>query len=216
MERDTFLKELQHLPYFSIDSYLQLSGIDNRSTAAMQMSRWEKRGHIVRIKRGLYMTAAFRLRHVSEEGFLPMVSAIIQPLSYTSTHFELQAHGVLTDVTHPITAITIKATSEISNALGDFLYHHIKSDLYRGFAAFDYHGVPTYRATLAKALFDYLYLRPLPREIRRKSDLAEELRLNLDIFSTEERERFSQQVAESDSTKMRDVLRVFQETIWRH
>jgi predicted transcriptional regulator of viral defense system len=222
MDKETLLKEFQKkafrpLPYFSLDSYMQLAGSENRRSAAVQLSRWEKRGHIIRLKKGLYMTADFRDRHISEPGFLPMVSAIIQPQSYTSTTFELQAHGILTEITYPVTAVSFKRTVEISNALGDFLYQKIKPELYMGFDTFEYFGVPTHRATLAKALFDLLYLRPIPRESRtRNSDLAEELRLNLAEVPGQDREQFAGYVEQSDSEKMRDILDNFRAYIWRH
>lgn len=216
MNRETILEAFETLPYFSLDSYMQVAGVESRASAANQLSRWEAGGHIIRLKRGLYMTAAFHMRHVSEPGFLPMVSAIIQPQSYTSTTFELQHHGILTEITHPVTAVTPKKKTEIANALGDFLYQHIKPELYTGFGVHEYHGVPTYRAPLAKALFDYLYLRPIAREYRRKSvDLAEEMRLNLGSVPAQDRERFAQFVEQSRSPKMADILSNFEATVWR-
>ncbi len=216
MDRETLLKAFHPLPYFSLDSYMQLAD-EKRTSATVQLSRWERSGHIVRLKRGIYMTADFRNRHVSEPGFLPMVSAVIQPQSYTSTTFELQAHGILTEITYPVTAVCFKRTYEVANSLGDFLYQKIKPELYKGFDTFEYFGVPTHRATLAKALFDTLYLRPIPRESRtRSSDLAEELRLNLAEVSDQDREQFADYVEQSDSEKMRDILDNFRANVWRH
>ncbi len=52
------------------------------------------------------------------------------------------------------------------------------------------YGVPYAQASVAKALFDYLYLRPLPADLDpRHYNLAEELRLNLDELTPEERGR---------------------------
>jgi hypothetical protein len=43
------------------------------------------------------------------------------------------------------------------------------------------YGVPYAQASAAKALFDYLYLRPLPAVLEpQRYNLVEDLRLNLD------------------------------------
>lgn len=105
--------------------------------------------------------------------------------------------------------------------LGSFSYRHIQPDLYWGFQLKQAYGVTYAEASVAKALFDYLYLRPLPADVSPQHyDLAEELRLNLDEFTAAERHTFADIVSKSDSirkggAKMRRILSNLEAHIWR-
>jgi hypothetical protein len=69
---------------------------------------------------------------------------------------------------------------------------------------------------LSKALFDYLYFRPLRRAILTTNyDLAEDLRLNLDEFSGQDREEFAGYILASRSPKMDHILENLKRTIWQ-
>lgn len=212
------LKGLASLPYFTIESYKQIAGIDNErsQTARIQLARWHEAGHVLRIKRGMYMARSFYDRHSADADFPAAVSAILIPQSYLSSIFVLQRAGILTEATFPITAVTMKNTRTITNDIGTFTYQHVNGRFYHGFSQHAYHGIIFFQASLAKALFDYLYLRPLSSIERRLSfNLAEELRFNLASFPYEARASFEVLVAQSDSPKMHDVLKNFQTHIWR-
>ena len=209
---------LAQLPYFTLESYKQLAGISNgrAQTARTQLVRWHRAGKVLRVKRGVYMAQDFYERHGQDADFPAAVSAIINPLSYVSTVYVLQKHALLTEVTYPVTAITPRNTRTIENDLGTFTYQHVAEALYHGFEPHAYFGVSFYEATLAKALFDYLYLRPLSQLARRKSfDLAGELRLNLDEFPEQARHEFAEWVEESGVPKMEAVLANFEEHVWQ-
>lgn len=155
-------------------------------------------------------------RHSQEPAFMAMVSAILTPLSYLSLEYVLQLHGVLTEVTYPITAVTIKNTHTISNPLGDFVYRHLKPDFYRGYSISEIFGISYAIATPAKALFDYLYLRPLPIFFDPAAfDLAEELRLNISSFTQPERHEFREYVIASEKAKMIRILQNLENTVWQ-
>jgi hypothetical protein len=98
----------------------------------------------------------------------------------------------------------------IENKMGTFTYRNIKQTLYNGFIILQYMGIPFSQATVAKALFDYLYLRPSP-----SYDLAEDLRLNLDDRSQDEQDEFAEIVATSKSRKMDQVLHHLRKTVWQ-
>jgi hypothetical protein len=162
------------------------------------------------------MTRHFYEQHRADYLFSGTISAILLPQSYLSLEYILQQHNLLTEVTYPITCITAKNTRRIVNSIGTFWYRHIRADLYRGFTITDYFGIRIAQASVAKALFDYLYLRPLPVTYRNpKIDLAEELRLNLDEFSLKDREEFSRFVEESQSRKLMDILNNFRSNVWQ-
>jgi hypothetical protein len=221
--RHTILSAFERLPYFTIEGFRQFAGDDVVDDAHVRTAlyRWVKAGHLIALKKGVYMHRRFYEQHRQDAAFAPVVSAILLPQSYLSLEYVLQQHGILTDITFPVTAITIKNTRTILNSLGTFVYRHIQPQLYCGFQILEAYGVPYAQASAAKALSDYLYLRPLPADLEpRRYNLAEELRLNLDEFTRDEREEFVGYVIKSETTrkggaKMRRILNNLEVHVWR-
>jgi len=217
--KTTILSALDSFPYFTIEAVKQLLGDESAAAGTIQTAlyRWMKAGHIIQLKKGVYMTLRFFERHRADADFAPMVSVILIPQSYLSLEYILQRNGVLTEITYPVSAVTRKQTRVFENQLGTFTYRNIKADLYEGFTFAEYQGIPFARATAAKALFDFFYFRPW--KINRPSDdfsLAEELRLNLEDFSETDRDEFARFVELSKSRKMDRILSSLRKTVWRH
>lgn len=206
---------LESLPYFTIEAVKQLG--EDKDTAPdtirTALYRWMKTGRVIQIKKGIYTTRRF----YEDENFSMAISAIIMPQSYVSLEFILQRNAILTDITYPISAITTKNTRTIENALGTFSYRHIKDELYQGYSISNYFGILFAQASVTKALFDYLYLRPNIGNFSSSShNLAEDLRLNLDEFSASNQEEFATYVESSKSSKMNRILENLRSTVWQH
>jgi predicted transcriptional regulator of viral defense system len=221
--RYTILSAFERLPYFTIEGFRQIAGnaaVDD-AHARTALYRWVKAGHLIALKKGVYMHRRFYELHRQDAAFAPAVSTILLPQSYISLEYVLQQHGILTEITYPVTAITIKNTRTITNALGTFVYRHIQPELYFGFQIMEAYVVPYAQASTAKALFDYLYLRPLPANLEpQRYNLAEDLRLNFEEFTREEREEFAGYVLKSETirkggAKMRHVLNNLEVHVWR-
>ena len=217
MKIDT-LKLFDNIPYFTISGFkevLQAEEADSQRIRAI-LSRWAKMGHIIRLKKGVYMTRRFYERNRNYASFTPAISSIILQQSYLSLEYILQHANILTEITYLVTALTLKNTKEIKNDLGTFVYRHIKLPLYTGFTQENFFGVIFNRASVAKALFDYFYFRPLPRNLRsHKINLAEELRLNLDELPPKTREEFEKYIIISNSPKMNFIYENLREKIWQ-
>jgi predicted transcriptional regulator of viral defense system len=221
--RYKILSAFERLPYFTIEGFRQIAGGDavDDAHARTALYRWVKVGHLIALKRGVYMHRRFYELHRQDAAFAPAVSAILLPQSYLSLEYVLQQHGILTEITYPVTAITIKNTRTILNSLGTFVYRHIQPDIYFGFQIMEAYGVPYSQASVAKALFDYLYLRPLPADLEpQRYNLTEELRLNLEEFTREERDEFAGYVLKSETirkggAKMRRILNNLEVHVWR-
>jgi hypothetical protein len=220
--RHTILSPFENLPYFTIAGFRQIAGneVADDAHARVALYRWVKAGHLIALKKGIYMHHRFYERHRQEAAFSPMVSAILLPQSYLSLEYVLQLHNILTEVTYPVTAITMKNTRTITNLLGVFSYRHVQAGLYQGFSVVEAFGVPYAIASKAKALFDYLYLRPLLGALSH-DNLAEDLRLNLEDFTFEEQEEYAGYIQHIDDIKMRGVKmrRVMQNLehfVWQH
>lgn len=214
--RSELLKPFEGMPYFTIEGFRQIAGMNSPDQVVRNsLYRWVKAGHLLQLKKGVYMTRRFYEQHRGDYLFSAAVSAILIPQSYVSLEFILQRHNLLTEVTYPITCVTLKVTRRIVNEIGTYWYRNIRPDLYRGFTITEYFGIRVAQATLGKALFDYLYLRPLPAAYRSmKLNLAEELRLNLEELSRADRDEFSKFVEESQSRKMHYILDNFRSKVW--
>jgi len=209
------LRPFEGIPYFTLEGFKQFTKRDTSDSVRVLLHRWAKAGHIFQLKKGVYMTRRFYEQHRADYLFSAAVSAILIPQSYLSLEFILQQHNLLTEVTYPITCITTKNTRRIVNSIGTFWYRNIRDDLYRGFTITEYFGIRFAQASVAKALFDYLYLRPLPASYRSpKINLTEELRLNLDELTATDRKEFSRFVEVSQSRKLMDILNNFRSNVW--
>ncbi len=206
----------ENIPYFTIEGFRQVSGIETPHTVRMLLHRWSQAGHILALKRGVYMTRRFYEQHRQDNDFAAAVSAILVPQSYLSLEFVLQEYNLLTEITYPVTCVTTGNTRTITNPIGVFWYRNLRADLYHGFGISEAMGIRYGRASLAKALFDYLYLRPIPASYRAAPfNLADELRLNLDEVDDDTRAEFATQVAASGSQKMKAILDNFRSTVWQ-
>ena len=213
------LSSLESFPYFTIEAVKQLFGDESVAAGTIQTAlyRWMKAGQIIQLKKGVYMTRRFFEQHRADADFSPMVSAILIPQSYLSLEFILQRNAILTEMTYPVTAVTLKQTRVFENKLGTFTYRNIKADLYQGFIFSEYMGIPIAQATVSKALFDFLYLRSWKGSKRLASyNLAEDLRLNLEDFSESNQVEFETFVEISNSKKMDQILKNLRKTVWRH
>jgi len=212
------LSSLESFPYFTIETVKQLLGDESVAAGTIQTAlyRWMKAGQIIQLKKGVYMTRRFFEQHRADADFAPMVSTILIPQSYLSLEYILQRNALLTEITYPVTAVTLKQTRVFENKLGTFTYRNIKADVYQGFIFSEYMGIPTAQATVAKALFDFLYLRPWKGSKRLAGyDLVEDLRLNLEDFSENDQVEFSTFVEISKSKKMDQILKNLRKTVWR-
>lgn len=92
---------------------------------------------------------------------------------------------MLTESTFGLTAVTLKPGPTIVNKIGTFTYRNIKKELFTGYISSYFQGSAVLIATRAKALFDFLYFKsPTLSEQNEKRNLVEELRLNLDTYTS--------------------------------
>ncbi len=118
-----------------------------------QLSLWVKKGHLVRLKNGLY---AFRreMEKVQGEG---VAFLLCQP-SYLSLESALAWYGFIPEIVYAYTSVTARITRTFENAWGRFIYRHVKSDLFWGYVEMRTEQGPYLLAEPEKALLDYFYL----------------------------------------------------------
>ena len=133
--------------------------------------------------------------------YLEFLACTLYAPSYLSMEYVLHEHGMLTDMPVALTSATKKKTASVSNSLGTFRYHTLHDNLYDGYGLTKVGEFSIAKATKAKALFDYLYLR---KHIIFNKESFDELRLNLENFADDTKE-FARYVTNEGSIKIKTI-----------
>lgn len=197
------IKLLEDLPYFTLNDVLSIE--TNKTYLKILFSRYKKSGKIIRLKRGFYTTSKYinNLKIMGRySSYLEFLSYILYQPSYLSLEYILYEHNILTEMPVNFTSVAINKTTTLSNNLGTFVYRKIKKDLFYGFNINKDCDLIIYKATKAKALFDFLYLRKrmLPDE-----KAIMELRLNLNDFDRKDIKEFKRYVKNENTLKMKFI-----------
>ena len=193
---------MEQLPYFNKITLGEILGKKGEN-----LNYWIKRllekGEIIALKKGLYVSRLYLLSLKKnpdlKEKYLEYLANIIRYPSYISLEYALAKYGAIPEGVYTVTSVTLKSTRVFRNELGRFTYRNIKNELFGGFEILDFDGNRIKFASKGKALFDFLYYKKLGE--------LEELRINWDIFNTQDREGFKKIVILSGSAKMRKVLK---------
>lgn len=143
-----------NLPIFTLAQALRLMPQNKRRYLNLQLSRWVKRGELLRLKRGVYQWPDRPVEEI-------VISNFLYEPSYVSLETALNLFGVIPDVPAEVTAVTTKRPRQYQTPVGTYSYSKLKIDLYFGYnLVADQASDFTYRlASPEKALLDYLYIR---------------------------------------------------------
>lgn len=194
---------VKKLPYFSLEN---LRGIEsNKTYLRILFSRYRQMGKLTRLKKGLYTTQEYlegtQKMHLYSS-YLEFLANILTSPSYLSLDYVLYQHHLLSELPINFTSITNRKTIAYSNSLGNFFYHKIKEGLFCGFEIIEEGDFRILKATKAKALFDFLYLR---KNLLMDKSAAEELRLNLNNFGKDDFGEFKKYLQMADLKRMREI-----------
>lgn len=154
MDYQQFKNSVLHLPLIlSKDLEREQS---NKQTIRNQLRRWQAKGLIIKLKKGMY------LLNVNDRKINPSKQFIANQLympSYVSLEYALNFYDLIPERVSEITSITTKKTVRFVNDCGAFNYQHIKPQAFRGFKmAKDEVGLTFFIAEPEKAVIDFLYL----------------------------------------------------------
>ncbi|MBU3925368.1 hypothetical protein KKB43_03020 [Patescibacteria group bacterium] len=198
---------VKSLPYFGFDN---LAGIEkNRVYLKILFYRYKKAGKLIGLKKGVYVSREYidKIEKSGTVGFYAeFIANILYIPSYLSLEYVLYEHNILTEIPVNITSISKNKTARFSNEFGNFLYHKIKSDLFTGFTIVKKGDFIIFKATKAKALFDFLYFRK-NLIMDRKAFL--ELRLNLENLNKKDLSELKKYINIEGSKKMKEILSYF-------
>jgi predicted transcriptional regulator of viral defense system len=192
---------LNTLPYFSTKTMRQLGKQFELKNATVDTytSRFLKRGNIIQLKKGLYVSTDFFNKNRGDISYIFYLANILRTPSYVSSWTALQYYNLTTESIFTTTSITPKVTRTYKTKAGVFTYQSIKKELFSGFSLvygssnspvgkFDF-----FIASPAKALFDLLYFKTHQfRGMRFKGIkiLVEEMRIDIEEMDKKDRLAF--------------------------
>ena len=192
--KKNLLAQLKPLPHFNKSTVYQLGkqlGLKD-STVNTYISRFLKYREILRLKKGLYVSADFFEKNRTDISYSFYLANIIRAPSYVSSWTALQYYDLATESIHSVTSVTPKVTRDYQTKAGRFAYQSIKKNLFADFflvkGKFNF-----YIASPSKALFDLLYFRTRQfRGIKMENTkaLIEDLRIDIDEMDKKERKKF--------------------------
>ncbi len=174
METTENIKNLPFLSKVAIANYYN----KNSNTLRNLISYWKKTNSLIQLKRGFFVFSSFLEKSDNALYYPRFIATKMMEPSYLSKEFILQDYQMMTDVVYNYSLITTKKTTSISNKFGTFNYQSIKKDLFIGFTEELYGDMKWYKATKAKALFDYIYFNQNKFQKISQEEL-QSLRLNL-------------------------------------
>lgn len=136
-----------------------------------------KKGHIVRVKKGIYVWSdALARRPYSKE----LIANMIYGPSYVSCHYALSFYGMIPERVETVTSVTNKRNKSFSTPIGDFSYRYIRPAVYTcGIELFEGEDQRSFLiASREKALLDTLYCSSRPSNARQlRERLFDDLRV---------------------------------------
>lgn len=198
------IEEVKSLPYFSIDDLIGLE--KDKKYLKIFLHRLVNSRKIVSLKKGIYVSKDY-LDEIQKRGmfsdYLEFLGTVLYSPSYLSLEYVLSQNNVLTELSWTFTLITKNKTAKFKNELGLFIYHHLKNELFCGFKIIKKANLLVYKASKAKALFDFLYLR---KNILVNKKSVEELRLNLESFNRKDIKELEKYVKLENSKKIKEIF----------
>jgi len=150
-----FRNKYASLPFIKAQAILASAG---KAAQPMrnQITRWKNKGLLIQVKKGVYVLNKDD-RRVSPGRFF-FANQIIWP-SYVSLESALGYYGIIPEAVKDVTSVTSRKTACFKNAMGEFIYQHIKPQAFKGYRSFKgEEGLDVFIAEPEKALVDFLYL----------------------------------------------------------
>ncbi len=201
----TILEATKTLPLFTLDDLASME--TDKNYLKTLLSRHQKSGSVVRLKKGVYVTKGY-IDSVEKTGrmaaYTEFLASALYPPSYVSLETVLHQHGIITELPVVITCVTKNKTFSYSNPLGTYRYHSMRPTLFVGFEDRRDGDYRIARAHLAKALFDYLYFR---KQHLSAPTAVGALRLNIDMIDRKQKRELAGYVAVDGSSRMKNILK---------
>jgi len=195
---------INDLPLFTIDDLK--SEEKNGNYLKVLLSRWHKKGKIVRLKKGIYVCQSYlnkaQIKNIYPSYLEFLANSLYSP-SYLSLEYVLAKNNILSEAPYAFTSISTKKTNMFNNKLGSYQYQKTTKQYYTGFRTSLINGFYISIATRAKALFDFIYLRHTQLTEKKQVD---ELRLNISDISKNDIKQINKYINISESSKIKHIF----------
>jgi len=126
-----------------------------RQAVLNQLNRWQRRGLILKLRKGVYILNRSDQR--VEPSSMYLANQLYVP-SYVSLEYALSFYGLIPERAHSVTSVTTKKTLHFSNSVGSFSYRHVMPTAFKGFRVVkDQNDMDIFMAEPEKAVVDFLY-----------------------------------------------------------
>ena len=129
--------------------------VKNPQVLRNQLTRWEKKGWLIGLKRGVYLLNKNDRRVDIDNN---VIANVLYEPSYLSLEYALNFYGIIPEAVADITSVTTRKTMRFSNELGNFIYQKIKPQAFPGFKRMEQKKNSFFIAEAEKAIVDFLYL----------------------------------------------------------
>lgn len=202
--KELIFSSFSNVPYFTKDQ-LRLSA-ERFSISKNNLNSYIQRGlanaQILGLKRNYYVSRAFFDAHKTDTSYLFALANILLRPSYISMETALQYYGIFAEAVHyNYISITTKLPRTFITRAGQYSYRSIKNALFTGFTTVK----DTFEFTIAlphKAVFDYLYYYTDCFTKNVHPDLFEELRIDVEALSWQEKKKLIALLSEFTSVKI--------------
>lgn len=123
-----------------------------------QLSRWTQAGRLYQLRRGVYALAP--PFHKRKPHAFVLANRLVRG-SYVSCQSALAHYHLIPEYVPVVTSVTTGRPGRWDTPLGSYEFHHLKTDLFRGYQLTALGGgQQAFVATPEKALLDLIYLQP--------------------------------------------------------
>ena len=196
-------KTVEKMPFFAIENLSIIN--DNKKYLRLLLSRMKIKKSIIRVKRGMYVSANYlndlRIKGLKDD-YLEFIACKAYEPAYLSAEYILSKNGILSESVFGFSLISTNKTYRIVNDFGVFSYYHIRSELFIGYKTIKKSDFLIYKASVSKALFDFLYLR---KNILVNFKAFQALRLNIENLKKKDIKELKKYINIEGSSKMMDI-----------
>jgi predicted transcriptional regulator of viral defense system len=204
MNFEEFLKFAGNLPV--IETEILLAGIDNPLAVKVQISRWQKAGKLIQLRRGIYLLAP---SYRKIEVYTPHIAVLLKKPSYISLEKALEFYDLIPEAVPVFTSITTKRQGKFDCEVGSFVYRHINNALFWGYSSVTANKQTAFIAYPEKALLDLIYLN----EIDISLEYLEGLRLqNVDKINMDRLFDFAKKFKKPKILRAAEIIKKYIET----
>lgn len=175
-----YLELKEALKDYIVFSSQDINKID-QSFYRSRLNDWQDKNYLKKLRRGFYFFADQELN----ESVLFLIANKIYSPSYVSFEMALSFYGLIPESVYGITSAAAGKTKKFKTEIGEFIYHHLKSELIFGYQLITSGGATFKIAEAEKAILDFLYINP---RFKSAADFSE-LRINKEEFKAKINQR---------------------------